>query len=312
MRKLVLLAMSFLCACTTQNPGGTPIVKTPQPFLTVTPSTTPDKPGGLVTSLKTPIPSPTPFVYTVQAGDTLGGIADKFNVQLDVLQAANPDVDPNGMAIGQKLKIPSNQKNLTGEATPTPVPFPVEQIACHPTTDRGMWCFVLVRNDSPDIMEDVSAQVTLLDAGGKVLASQTALLPLNILPPNESLPMSVFFAPDIPLDAKPQVQILTAIRLPPGDARYLPATVQNTLVQVEWSGFSAQVNGQVILPSGAQPARVVWVAAVAYDGAGNIAGVRRWESPTGIQPGGSLPFSFLVSSIAGKIERVDFAVEARP
>jgi len=28
--------------------------------------------------------------------------------------------------------------------------------------------------------------------------------------------------------------------------------------------------------------------------------------------GGSLPFEFIVSSIGGKIERVEFAVEARP
>jgi hypothetical protein len=56
----------------------------------------------------------------------------------------------------------------------------------------------------------------------------------------------------------------------------------------------------------------VWVAAVTYDGAGRVTGVRRWESPAGINPGGSLPFTFSVSSMAGRIERVDFAVEARP
>ncbi len=312
MQRIVLICILLLSACAPQSTGGSPNVKSLQPYLTVTPSATPEKPEGLVVSVKTPIPSPTPFIYVVKAGDTLGQIAEKFNVELDVLQAANPDVDPNGMAVGQKLKIPSNPQNPSGEATPTPVSFPVQQIACHPTVDRGMWCFVLVHNDSPEIVEDISAQVTLLDANGQSLASQTAFLPLDILPPNESLPLSVFFAPDIPLDAKPQVQILTAIRLLPGDARYLPASIRNTLAQVDWSGLSAQVNGQVFLPASAQPARTVWVAAVAYDGAGNVAGLRRWESPTGIQPGGSLPFSFLLSSIAGKIERVDFAVEARP
>ena len=312
MRKIVFICILFISACAPQSASGTPLEKSLQPYLTVTPSTTPEKPEGLVVSVKTPIPSPTPFTYTVKAGDTLSQIAEKYNVQLDNLQAANPNVDPNGMAVGQKLMIPSNPQNLSGEATPTPVPFPVEQIACHPTVDRGMWCFVLVHNDSSDIVEDISAQVTLLDSNGKSLGSQTAVLPLDILPANASMPISVFFAPDIPLDAKPQVQILTAIRLLPGDARYLPATVTNTLVQVDWTGLSAQVTGQVHLAAGGQPARTVWVAAVAYDGAGNVAGLRRWESPNGLPQGGSLPFSFQVSSIAGKIERVDFAVEARP
>jgi LysM repeat protein len=312
MRKIVLICILFLVACAPQSSSGPTVLHTLQPYFTITPSVTPDKPDGLVLSVKTPIPSPTPFTYIVKAGDTLGQIADKFNVQLDVLMAANPNVDPNGMPVGQRLRIPSNPQNPTGEATPTPVSFPVDQIACYPTVDRGMWCFVLVRNDSSNIVEDVSAQVTLLSANGSSVASLMALLPLNILPPNQSLPLSVFFAPDIPLDVKPQVQILTAIRLLPGDARYLPATIQNTLVQVDWSGFSAQVNGQVFLPAGSKPAQVVWVAAVVYDAAGNVTGVRRWESPVGIQPGGSLPFSFLVSSLAGRIERVDFSVEARP
>ena len=154
--------------------------------------------------------------------------------------------------------------------------------------------------------------MTLLDTQGKPITSQTAFPPLDILPPNQSLPISIFFTPDIPIDAKPQVQILTGIRLLPGDARYLPATIENTLVQVDWSGFAAQVNGQVNLPASSQPAQTVWVAAVAYDRAGNVAGVRRWDSPGGIAPGGSLPFAFAVASIAGRIERVDFVVEARP
>ncbi len=309
---MVLICILILAGCAPQASTGTPVLKALQPYLTVTPSATPDQLAGLAVTVETPIASPTPFLYKVKSGDTLGQIADKFNVQLDVLMAANPDIDPNGMSVGTTLKIPSNPKNLTGEATPTPVPFPVEQIACHPTIDRGLWCFVLVRNESSDLMENITAQVTLLDAKGQSLASQTALLPLNILAPDSSLPLSVFFAPEVPLDVKPQVQILTANRLLPGDQRYLPATIQNSLVQVDWSGFSSQVNGQIHLPANSKPASEVWVAAVAYDGAEEVVGVRRWESSAGIKPGGNIPFSFLVSSLAGKIERVDFAVEARP
>jgi len=51
---------------------------------------------------------------------------------------------------------------------------------------------------------------------------------------------------------------------------------------------------------------------VAYDESGNVIGVRRWESTAGLPAGGGLPFAFMVSSVAGKIARVEFAVEARP
>jgi hypothetical protein len=54
------------------------------------------------------------------------------------------------------------------------------------------------------------------------------------------------------------------------------------------------------------------VVGVAYDKFGRVVGVRRWESTAGIMPGGSLEFVFEVSSVAGKIERVEFVVEARP
>ena len=161
-------------------------------------------------------------------------------------------------------------------------------------------------------MENVSAQVTLVDSNNVTLASQTALLPLNILPPNTSLPLAVFFPPDIPADAKPQVQVLTAIRLLPKDERYLPATLNNTLVQVTAEGHSAQVSGSVLLPNQSSDASQVWVAATAYDDAGTVVGVRRWESNAALSAGGTLPFEFLLSSIGGRIARVEFAVEARP
>ncbi|MGZ9222612.1 MAG: LysM peptidoglycan-binding domain-containing protein [Anaerolineales bacterium] len=313
---LLTLAFVILTACTPQPIQSASPEADLIPFATSTRKPplyvgTMHTPEGLVAG-ETPLPSPTPFTYTVQTGDTISSIALKFGVSMDDLQAANPEISPNAMSIGQVLNIPSNLANPSGEPTPTPAPFTVQQIECYPTADKGMWCFVLVHNDFFDFMENVSAQITLVDANNAILASQTALLPLNILPPNTSLPLAVFFHPEIPLDAKPQVQVLTAIRLLPNDERYLPATINNTLVQINADGRSARVTGQVLLPSQAKAAHQVWVAGTAYNEAGRVVGVRRWESSAGLSPGESLPFEFMVFSIGGKIARLEFAVEARP
>ncbi len=306
----LLSSFISLTSCSPQQTDSTPRPIPLTPFLTST-SIPLQTPVGLV-PLTTPLPSPTPFTYTVQAGDTLSEVAEKFSVSLDDLQAANPEINANSMSVGLVIKIPSNPENPAGEATPLPAPFIVSQIECYPTVDQGMWCFVLARNDSNDMLENLSAQVTLIDSNDAFVATQTAWLMLNILPPNASVPMAVFFPPDVPFDAQPQAQVLTAIRIQANDRRYVPATVNNALAQVSAEGHSAQVSGLVLSQSQAATANQVWVAAVAYDDAGSVVGVRRWESSASLPPGGSLPFNFLVSSAGGRIARVEFAVEARP
>ena len=44
-------------------------------------------------------------VYVVRAGDTLGGIAEKTGVSVEKLQELNPDVDPQALTSGQRLKL---------------------------------------------------------------------------------------------------------------------------------------------------------------------------------------------------------------
>jgi LysM repeat protein len=43
--------------------------------------------------------------YTVQVGDTLGGIADKTGVPLERIEELNPNVDPHSMNAGQEIKL---------------------------------------------------------------------------------------------------------------------------------------------------------------------------------------------------------------
>jgi LysM repeat protein len=53
-----------------------------------------------------PTPSPTPFSYVVQAGDTLSSIAARFDVQPGTLIEVNSILDPNNLAVGTPLLIP--------------------------------------------------------------------------------------------------------------------------------------------------------------------------------------------------------------
>jgi hypothetical protein len=256
MRPALLLALLFMGACSAPPAANTSLPPSLIPYATWTPEPAASGLEGLVTA-EMPLASPTPFTYTVQSGDTMGGIALKFGVSLVDLEAANPGVLPNTMSIG------------------------------------------------------VSAQITLAGAEGEVLVSQPALLPLNILPPDASLPLAAFFKPVIPADAQPRVQILTAVRLEPGDPRYLPASTRNVLVQVDWDGRRAVVSGSAALPGESKAAASVWIAATAYDSIGRVVGWRRWEGGP-LQPGGSLLFTFTVSGLSGPIARVDLAIEARP
>jgi LysM repeat protein len=45
-------------------------------------------------------------VYVVKPGDTPSGIADKTGVSLEQLEEANPDLDPQLLAPGQRIRIP--------------------------------------------------------------------------------------------------------------------------------------------------------------------------------------------------------------
>jgi LysM repeat protein len=46
--------------------------------------------------------------YSIQSGDTLSRIAQRFGVSLSSLMAANPTVDPKRLQIGQVVVIPGN------------------------------------------------------------------------------------------------------------------------------------------------------------------------------------------------------------
>ena len=53
-----------------------------------------------------PLPTPTPTIYEVKRGETLGTIALQFGVSVEAIIAVNGITDPNRVSVGQKLVIP--------------------------------------------------------------------------------------------------------------------------------------------------------------------------------------------------------------
>jgi LysM repeat protein len=304
------LAGCFLLVCLAAcGPSRTtaPDIGTAAPFQAATASSSLTVLPGLTEIV---LPTPTTFSYTIVQGDTLGGIASRFGVTLEALIAANPGVQPTALRVGQKLVIPSGNQ-VPGEPTPTPAPLVVVQTHCWPESTGGLWCFALLRNDFAETVENLSAQFSLLGPGGQVLASQTVNTLLDILPPGGSMPVQAHFPPPVPGQPAVRVQVLTSTRILPGDTRYLPVEVDNTLVGLDASGRTAQLSGRVTV-GGAGSVNTLWVLATAYDAAGNVVGVRRWAPDAAVSAGTPIPFAFQVFSLGPEIARVDFLAEARP
>jgi YD repeat-containing protein len=279
---------------------------TPLAYRTSTPRPTASLiPAGLTIVM----PSPTPFLYSVVKGDTLSSIAQRFHVSLESLMNANPGVQANTLSVGTELFIPSGQAG-TVEPIPTAAPLTLIQTLCWPDAAGGSWCLALFRNDYAETIENLSAQFILRDAGGQEIANQSAFGLLDVLPPGKSMPLAVHLA-SAPADSALQVQVLTAIRLLPGDTRYLPVVLDNTLVSLDENGRTANVSGRVVT-TGDADGTATWVLAIAYDAAGNVVGVRRWETDSPLTQSTPVWFDFQVSSVGPPIQRVEFLAESRP
>jgi phage tail protein X len=301
--------MSLLLALTAcgQKAEATPTLAAAVPYQTTAPTQTPSRIPGMTRIIQ---PTPTVFTYTVVQGDTLSSIAQRHGISLEALLAANPGISATTLSIGTKLVIPAGGQ-ATSEPTVTPAPLPVQQARCWPEATGGSWCLALLKNDYAETLENISAQFILIDSSGKELATQVAYGLLDILPPGSAMPLAAHFAGPVEADVSLQVQVLTAIRLLPGDTRYLPVRLENTLVSVDASGRTAEVSGRVLLASPGT-ANTLWVLASAYDGSGNVVGIRRWESETALKADATISFNFSVSSVGPAIDRVEFLAEARP
>jgi len=97
------LVCGSLGACTTPAAQTAPSV---QPVINVTPLPTQDTAATASALQEEAIPTPVPREYTVQAGDTLSGIATRFGTTVNDIIALNNVTDANAIRVGQTLLLP--------------------------------------------------------------------------------------------------------------------------------------------------------------------------------------------------------------
>lgn len=121
---LVGLVVAGLClaGCTPPEPPARNLPTLPA-VLDITPAPTLDIDATATAYAGQVRPSPTPAaLYTVQVGDTLSELAERFGTTVDELVAANGLTDPNALQPGQTLLIPSLLRTPLPESRPSPEP----------------------------------------------------------------------------------------------------------------------------------------------------------------------------------------------
>ena len=101
---LIIVLVAFLAIVTSSGGGGTGTTSETTSSTSTAAKTATSKSKSTTTAAKKKTSGGKRF-YTVQAGDTLGAIADKTGISLETIQTLNPDVDPNAMTTGQKIRL---------------------------------------------------------------------------------------------------------------------------------------------------------------------------------------------------------------
>jgi len=247
------------------------------------------------------------------------GIAFRFGISPDVLMTANPTVNPRFMGVGTLLLIPITPQAETATTptpalTPTPA-YPFSKLhdpVCYPDGSGGLYCFILVENNTDQAFENVSGTITLFDEESNTNLSEFAIMPLNILPAQTSLPMIAHFAAPVPEAYSLEFSVDVVLPVPDNDIRYTEAVIDSKSITVSQDGRSATISGQLSLADEQASAESIWILAVAYDGDGQVVGLRRWEAQAALKPAEKQSFQMTLYSLGQAIEQVELITEARP
>ncbi|MCY4069937.1 MAG: LysM peptidoglycan-binding domain-containing protein [Chloroflexi bacterium] len=131
--------------------------ETPLPPDLPTPTDSPIPPTETATPTATPIPTATPVVYIVRTGDTLLDIAVAYSTTVEALVQLNGIQNPDQLAVGLVLLIPTPD--------PTPLPTATPQIHLTALAESTITSYTTYTVQIGDTLDEIATQFnTTIDA----------------------------------------------------------------------------------------------------------------------------------------------------
>jgi hypothetical protein len=134
------------------------------------------------------------------------------------------------------------------------------------------------------------------------------ILPLNLLPAGETMPVVAYFPAPLPSNFETSAQVKDWLPVMVDDARYLEAEIVSDMPVIAEGSRLADAAGMVSIKEG--DAEYVWVLGVVYDLNDQVLGLRRWEAEGPLASSNPIPFKFRVYAMQGEIVAMKLFVEA--
>lgn len=164
----------------------------------------------------------------------------------------------------------------------------------------------VVQNDTNGPIEFVQIISSIYDSNGDYLNNGFTFTSLDVLLPNERSPFSMIIFEEKPF-ARYDYQVQWSSSAGPADRT---ATVVASRGSTTFGFY--EITGQV-RNDGTRPLEYVQVIATAYDAAGQLAGVGfTFTSLDVLHPGGTSPFSLLITDPIRAIDSFELVVQGSP
>jgi murein DD-endopeptidase MepM/ murein hydrolase activator NlpD len=249
-------------------------------------------------------------VYAVRRGDTLLAIAAHFGVTAEAIQLANGIVDPRRLQIDQLLIIPGPEADSGEPATPTPTPPPlaVRGLRVEKTPLGTLWAMGEVHNPGTAPISEVAVGISLLDAQGNVMATETTPPQLDVVAPGQSVAFAVQFAPPLPPFVQYRAEIVSGTFTSSETRYYLELAITDTR-SLTTSTALCRLSGS-LHNIGAGDVEQVRLLATGYDAQNRVAALRQIAIlPAILHPEAAVPFEVELSWVGSPV--VTYSLQAQ-
>jgi len=260
------------------------------------------------TSTSTPAPTPTPTIHIVTLGETISSIALRYGLNMNMLLAANPAIDPYSLIVGDQVIIPAGNEQMQIGGLSEPLALDLSQPECSRTFEGGLWCFTILSNPLDEAASNLAVTFKALNASAEEIASHTVPAILNKLDPGQTIPASAYFSGPLPAAFNVTASLASAYPASRSGKTFFPVDTGTPVIEI--AGRLAKVSGEAIPVADPGKTVDVLVAALAYDINGNLVGIRRTENRVTLDEGKGLNFNLFVYSSGGVINSVIIMAEA--